>query len=513
MPESTENQWPYPFPKEDWELVPSSVKVYIRGIESNQAPESVKAAYTDLEQKFIALEKEHSELKQNYKTIEQKYLALKNRNSQNSSQPPSATSPYARAAKAKGTKTETAETGDKKSKNSEKTKPKKPLGKPGGKIGHKGHQQQILAPTEVVPIVPETCTCGSSDFGEPDKFYTHQYIELPKIEMDVIHLELYKAKCTCCGKTNKAALPPEYSVGYGPRLTAFIAELAGGQGDSRTLIQSLCISVLCTYISLGGIQKMLDRASAAVLPYYEAIASAARRQEVNHMDETSWYLKGILCWLWVMTSNKVAFFMIRSKRSKDVFKEMIGDWTGILVSDGYRLYTNWVGLRQSCLAHLIRDARKLSEDVDTDIAKFGTAALAELQRLCHMAHEPPTLGEWRAFYARLMKLIVRNVGKKDAAGTFARRLLREINSLWVFLEKGGVSPTNNHAERMLRFAVCWRKRSYGNVSEKGQRWSERILSLRQTCRLRSLKTFPILVHAIDAHFKGESPDVSWISQG
>jgi transposase len=92
-------------------------------------------------------------------------------------------------------------------------------------------------------------------------------------------------------------------------------------------------------------------------------------------------------------------------------------------------------------------------------------------------------------------------------------LLREINSLWLFLERAGVSPTNNHAERMLRFAVCWRKRSYGNVSDKGLRWTERMLSLRQTCRLRSLRTFPVLVHAIDSHFKGTSPDLSWITQG
>ncbi len=95
---------------------------------------------------------------------------------------------------------------------------------------------------------------------------------------------------------------------------------------------------------------------------------------------------------------------------------------------------------------------------------------------------------------------------------FAARLLREIDSLWVFLEKAGVSPTNNHAERMLRFAVCWRKRSYGNVSEKGHRWAERILSLRQTCRLRSKRTFPILVEAIDCYFKEQKPNLTWISQ-
>ncbi|MCK5230770.1 MAG: transposase [Desulfobulbaceae bacterium] len=76
--------------------------------------------------------------------------------------------------------------------------------------------------------------------------------------------------------------------------------------------------------------------------------------------------------------------------------------------------------------------------------------------------------------------------QENEAGVFARRLYREIDSLWIFLAEAGVSPTNNHAERMIRFAVLWRKRSLGTYSDKGCRWAERILSLRQTCRLRGM---------------------------
>lgn len=74
-------------------------------------------------------------------------------------------------------------------------------------------------------------------------------------------------------------------------------------------------------------------------------------------------------------------------------------------------------------------------------------------------------------------------------------------TLWVFLEKQGVAPTNNRAERTLRAGVLWRKRSKGIQSDKGDRWIERILALMQTCRMRSIPTFPILVKAIDPFFK------------
>ena len=40
--------------------------------------------------------------------------------------------------------------------------------------------------------------------------------------------------------------------------------------------------------------------------------------------------------------------------------------------------------------------------------------------------------------------------------------------------------------------------------------TERILSLRETCRLRGIRTFPVLVDAVACSFNGQHPDVSWI---
>jgi transposase len=37
---------------------------------------------------------------------------------------------------------------------------------------------------------------------------------------------------------------------------------------------------------------------------------------------------------------------------------------------------------------------------------------------------------------------------------------------------------------------------------------ERILSLKQTCRMRALPVFPVLENAIDAYFKDQTPDFS-----
>jgi transposase len=97
-----------------------------------------------------------------------------------------------------------------------------------------------------------------------------------------------------------------------------------------------------------------------------------------------------------MANPVVAYFQIHPHRSKAAFSQLIADWVGIVVSDGYGVYQSWQGLRQSCLAHLLRTAKGLTESLEAGIARFGARVHVELQRLCHMGTERPTVGQWRA---------------------------------------------------------------------------------------------------------------------
>ncbi|GAG14848.1 unnamed protein product, partial [marine sediment metagenome] len=88
---------------------------------------------------------------------------------------------------------------------------------------------------------PEQCKCGNKEFTQTEPFYTHQEIELPEIEMEVTHFILHEGKCTNCGKTIKAVIPEEHRTGYGPRLSAFIGDIAGIEGNSRSSIKEVCV--------------------------------------------------------------------------------------------------------------------------------------------------------------------------------------------------------------------------------------------------------------------------------
>lgn len=453
--------WALPFSHLEWNITPPAVQEHVRRLQ-----EHVR------------------QLQHQVDTLQGQV----GKTSQTSSKPPSSDSPFKKPQRQR----------------------RQSAGKRGGRTGHKGTGPTLLTPTEVHLLEPAPCACGHGALVSLTPYHTHQVIELPPIEMAIRHFILQQGVCAGCGQVLKAQVPPEHQAGYGPRLTALIGELGGMHRTSRRLIQDFCRSVLHLPLSLGAVQKLIDRTSQALVPHYEAIATLARHSTVGYIDETPWYCQNTLHWLWTLTTDTVSLYLIHPNRSKEAFFALIEAWQGILVSDGYGVYQDWVNRRQTCLAHLIRTARGLAEKRDPHLAACGNWALKELQRLCHMAKAPPTGGEWRAWYARFCTLIDRYHVRSDEAGRLVRRLQREMASLWVFLVENGVEPTNNRAERALRFAVMWRKGSNGTASIKGNQWVERSLSLRQTCRQLGQSTFGILVDAVTSWFQGRQPDLAWL---
>ena len=85
---------------------------------------------------------------------------------------------------------------------------------------------------------------------------------------------------------------------------------------------------------------------------------------------------------------------------------------------------------------------------------------------------------------------------------FCRNVKRVQPALWTFARVAGIEPTNNHAERMLRPAVIWRKKSLGCHSQGGCRYVERMLSAIQTLRLQNRSILSFLADTLHAHRYG-----------
>jgi transposase len=399
---------------------------------------------------------------------------------------------------------------------------KKPTGKkPGGQPGHPPAMKTLVPPErvqEVVDHVPERCskcaaqlpkTAGPDD-PEPTR---HQVAELPPVVAAITEHRGHARTCPCCGEVTRAVIPAEvreHSVG--PRLTAVLSYFAGVQGVSKRGVEEIAEHVFDAPISLGTVANREQEMSAALAPAHEEARRAVAAAAVKHVDETGWKEAGKKRWLWVAATSSVIYFLIHPRRNLDALKRLVGEGlSGILTSDRWCVYDEWPsGKRQLCWAHVKRNWDQQVERGGV-AAKLGEWWLDAQRRVFEAWHLFRGGGcsaqEWDDRIAPLMlethEILRQGLRSRDRTlARFCRRLRSRYLDLWTFVDTPGVEPTNNHAERVQRRAVLWRRRSFGCHSADGCRFVERILTVVQTLRQQGRSVVEFLSETIASHRAG-----------
>jgi transposase len=445
----------------------------------------------------VALRKRVEELEALVARLQEQIVELTNRlnqNSNNSSRPPSTDPPW-------------------KKNNSPKPKSSRA---PGGQPGHPGHYRELLPPervTKTVAHVPHSCAnCGHPlpqkrqlDDPEPTR---HQVLELPELPVGVTQHEGEARTCPKCGYVTRAEIPAEIrAYTLGPRLTAILSFLTGYCHLSKRQVQEVCGVIYGVPVGLGSIPKHEQEVATALAPAYQAVGDAVRAATVKNVDETGWNKGGVLCWLWVVATVSATFYQIQKSRGRKACQKLLGAAKNIIITDRWVAYARWpLHLRQICWAHLRRDFQRLSELTGT-CRLLGLAGKRTHKRLFSVWQDfkAGVIGRrelqarMRPLRAKLERALQRGRDSPDKkAARFCRRLLKVYPALWTFVDVEGVEPTNNHAERMGRPAVLWRKCSFGNQSAEGCHFSEVILTVIQTLRMQKKPVLDYLTHAVAA---------------
>ena len=419
-----------------------------------------------------------------------------NRNSQNSSQPPSSDRP------------------------SVKRKPpvKKGQRKRGGQPGHRGKGRRLKPPEEVSRFVvsrPTTCgACGILLLGEDASPSRHQVTELPRIEPEVVEYQVHCLRCLACGQKTRGDWPVAMPTGsFGPRLQAMTGYLSGRFGVSRRDIQEMLATLFQVQMGLGSVPAQEQRLSQALAQPMQQAQHFLRRQLAVNVDETGWTEANASCWLWVGSTSAVTVFLLKETRGSAAVKELLGsDYAGIVGSDRWSAY-NWLAdeQRQLCWAHLRRDFQALV-DRGGDSAIIGRLLLAQTEQMFTLWHRVRD-GTWtRPAFQEAMDPIRREVENLLQLGTVlvkhrqtqatCKNILKRQAALWTFVDHQGVEPTNNAAEQALRRGVIWRRRSFGTQSQAGSRFVERVLTAVISLRQQQRDVLDFLTEACRAFGSG-----------
>jgi transposase len=334
----------------------------------------------------------------------------------------------------------------------------------------------------------------------------HQVVELPPVRAEVKEHRMRCLRCPGCSGLTRAPVP-EGGKSFGPRLTALAGVLIGHYRMSRRAVTDLLGRLLdVPPPSLGSTEACTQETSAALEAAYHEVRAQVRASAWACVDETPWKLCGEKMWLWAGVAKRATVFRIGQGRGKTEMWELLGEeYGGIVSSDRWCSYQA-CSKRQLCWAHIIRNCRKLALRGGEAVA-FAAAGEAICDRVFERWREyregTLTRKQWRRRMVSVQKAFRRLVERGETSinqkvASTCRNLLKLWPSLWTFLDEPDIEPTNNAAERALRKAVLWRKNCFGNQSEAGLRYAERILSVSATCERHKIHPLDFVASSIVA---------------
>lgn len=400
---------------------------------------------------------------------------------------------------------------------------------PGGQPGHAKHERPLFPPEQVQQFVDHLLN-GCPCCGGPLRLNGGLALVVQQVDVEPAQLTVQQHTCPdywCahCQRSYKAALPEPVATGglVGPRLTTLIAYLKGFCHASFSTVRKFLRDVVGVTISRGQLRKIIGKVCVALEEPYQELLEALPGEGVLNVDETGHKDNGQRMWTWCFRASLYTLFKIDPCRSGDVLIAVLGkEFDGVLGCDcfsAYRRYRREFGVTlQFCLAHLIRDVKFLMSLPGPKEQAYGTRLRDALRALFRVIHQREQLAA-SEFQTRLAAARegVLQAGQQDVpnsryAQAMAKRLRTHGQSYFTFVTTPGVEPTNNLAERAIRFVVIDRHITQGTRSEAGQRWCERIWTVIATCTQQGRSVFDFLYAAVKASF-GDGCVPSLLTEG
>jgi len=381
---------------------------------------------------------------------------------------------------------------------------KKKRGAPKGHPAWRRRKPDHIDKTVLVPA-PQNCPhCKCTDLQPVEEIKDHLQEDIVlQPQTFVTNFRHHQAFCPNCRRNVVQSADSELlNCHIGPTTKAVAVYLRYGLQLPYRKVKQL-FDVLFNMPFVPASAMAFDRtATRKGQPLYEDLKHKVQSAASAHADETSWRQDGIGHQLWYAGNERLAFYLIDRHRSAKVVEKILGDdFAGVLNTDDYAAYNAAnANQRQTCLAHIIRRAKEIKQEIvlrkakyqDPQSIEFCDQISALLKAACEVggkiknldAQDPNRKVQQKLFYDQLDSICSRQLAD-DNAETLRTRLrdpTRLYHRLFTFLKYPQIEPTNNQAEQSLRYMVIFRKICFGTRSPQGSVSHSVLPSLLMTAR-------------------------------
>ena len=408
-------------------------------------------------------------------------------------------------------------------KNNAASRPEKPA-----QQGHGPKEQRELLRDEKVHELDEAdrvCTsCGGELVAMAGQFEESEEVDVLKRQFVLVRHKRQKYRCAC-GSCIETALGQKKLQPRGRYSIDFAIEVALSKYNAHLPLERQVKLMRREGLRVDS-QTLWDQIEA-LARHLEGIPKRIRQhllmQACIGADETHWRMmdkrgqdKGVnkRWYVWSLCGDDGVYYSITDNRSADSVTALVGDYDGVLVTDGYKAYSSAKtknGAKYTsafCWAHVRRyflAAQKAYPREAGVIVHLIDELFAIDRRLREKPPDDPLDARRRASKPVLAALQHWAMTLKVLPDTAMGNAFAYMTKLWTglvrFLDDACIPLSNNHTERAQRGVVVGRKNHYGSHSRRGTEVAALFYSIIESCQLVDVDPGVYIRAAVDARLE------------
>lgn len=347
--------------------------------------------------------------------------------------------------------------------------------KPGAQPGHKGHGFVLTAPvTEMIAHKPAQCAdCPRNGHcASLSRSATRNVVD---VEISTKVTGHYTEQYVCpllAGKIISGQFPPcvNSSVQYGDSIRALAIALNTVGMVSIDRVHKILSGTFALPVSTGTIARMVRQFGQAVSATVEEIKTALLDSPVVNCDETGLRVAGRTCWVHSACDAHHTYLSVQPRRGREGMEKagFLPAYKGTIIHDCWSPYWSFSGLQHGlCGAHLLRDLQGIIDIEPTAVwAKSMQNLLLEMNQGHEeavangaQALEESQIAGFRKRYSIILGKARRKypveVGpdgkcKKSRQRVLIERLSNHKDEVCLFISNLLAPFTNNLAEQSIR---------------------------------------------------------------
>lgn len=243
-------------------------------------------------------------------------------------------------------------------------------------------------------------------------------------------------------------------------------------------------------------QRNMYQFKTRIAREYSDLCSEIKERILNgpliHIDEKSVKLSQGTGYVWVMANMDSVLYFYRRSRKGDFLRDMLKDFSGVLVSDFFTAYDSPACAQQKCLLHLMRDfnedlQRNPYDDEFKEIAHhFAVLLCAIVETIDQFGLKRSHLHKHRKAATRFTDYVGSQCYSSEIAQKYQKRIRKYGERMFTFLGHDDVPWNNNNAEHALKKFAKFTALSDGQFTERTLNEACALLTVLETCEFNNI---------------------------